>query len=136
MPICRGSYIVFNIDFDVIEHRARKKSDPRLFWWSKYCNKIFLTSLLLVCAFFIHIKTCIASFSKSSGSYLYCDALTYVTGIGAVEQIINHICASEEIIPIPSSKLVTLLIATLQRASCHDQYDCEDVHINSWQATS
>lgn len=28
VPICRGSYIVFNIDFDVREHRARKKSSP------------------------------------------------------------------------------------------------------------
>lgn len=98
--------------------------------------KFFLRLCYLFVLFFFHIKICIASFSKSSGSYLYCDALTYVTGIGAVEQIIDHICASEEIIPIPSSKLVTLLIATLQRASCHDEYDCEDVHINSWQATS
>lgn len=28
MPICRGCYIVFNIDFDVIEDRTRKKLIP------------------------------------------------------------------------------------------------------------
>lgn len=83
MPICRGSYIVFNIDFDVIEH-SKKKSDPRLFWWSKYCNKIFLTSLLLVCAFFLPHQNMYCIIFKVS-SFKTC-----VTEIGGMEQIIDQ----------------------------------------------
>lgn len=63
MPICRGSYIVFNIDFDVIEH-SKKKVIPGSSGGANTAIKFFLRLCYLFVLFFFHIKICIVSFSK------------------------------------------------------------------------